>query len=183
VQKVKSADPRSAGAAAARAELAKIGARAVKPLLDALADDKEAQQKIAIEVLAYVENRSAGPALYNFATGQADKGLRVRAMIACGALRDPAMLGRYEQMLAPKEGATTVLPNDSIAVAAAWSVARLGDRKAEPLLATLLSSAAPEVRAIAAIGLGLSGDKRHAPALAALARAPDAGPITRSVRR
>ena len=64
---------RDAGAAAARAELAKIGARAVKPLLDALADDKESQQKVAIEVLAYVENKGAGPALYNYATGTADK--------------------------------------------------------------------------------------------------------------
>ncbi len=45
----------------ARRSSAKIGARAVKPLLDALADDKESQQKIAIEVLAYVENKSAGP--------------------------------------------------------------------------------------------------------------------------
>ncbi|KYF97073.1 hypothetical protein BE18_08815, partial [Sorangium cellulosum] len=104
-----------AASAAARAELAKIGARAVKPLLDALADEKESQQKVAIEVLAYVENKSAGPALYNFAIGQADKGLRARAMIACGALRDPSMLERYEQMLAPRDAAATVLPNDAVA--------------------------------------------------------------------
>ncbi|HTN92209.1 MAG TPA: tetratricopeptide repeat protein, partial [Sorangium sp.] len=114
-----------AASAGARAELAKIGARAVKPLLDALADEKESQQKIAIEVLAYVENKSAGPALYNFAIGQADKGLRARAMIACGALRDPAMLERYEQMLAPRDAAASVLPNDAVAVAAAWGAARL----------------------------------------------------------
>ncbi|MCC6556491.1 MAG: HEAT repeat domain-containing protein [Polyangiaceae bacterium] len=190
VQRVRSAD--RAQSAAARGELARIGARAVKPLLDALADDKESQQKIAIEVLAYVENKSAGPALYNFATGQADKSLRVRAMIACGALRDPAMLPRYEQMLAPRDGAGSVLPNDAIAVAAAWGVARLGGEggakagaraapaKTEPLLLKLLSSAAPEVRAIAAIGLGLTHDARHAPALAALARSPDAGPVARA---
>jgi hypothetical protein len=49
-----------ATAQTSRAELAKIGARAIKPLLDALADDRESQQKIAIEVLAYVENKSAG---------------------------------------------------------------------------------------------------------------------------
>ena len=201
VQRVRSADRGQSGAA--RAELARIGARAVKPLLDALGDEKESQQKIAIEVLAYVENKSAGPALYNFATGQADKGLRVRAMIACGALRDPAMLPRYEQMLAPKDGASSVLPNDAIAVAAAWGVARLGGKggaakggapqhpgappgsraapaRTEPLLTRLLSSAAPEVRAIAAIGLGLTHDRKHAPALAALARSPDAGPIARA---
>jgi tetratricopeptide (TPR) repeat protein/HEAT repeat protein len=180
VQKLRGNDPRSAAATAARSELAKIGARAVKPLLDALADDKESQQKIAIEVLAYVENKSAGPALYNYATGTADKSLRVRAMIACGALRDPAMLPRYEQMLAPKEGAASLLPSDSIAVAAAWGVARMGDKKAEGLLVRLLASSSPDVRALAAIGLGLTHDKKHAPALATLARSPEAGANARA---
>ncbi len=185
MQKVRAED--RAASAPARAELAKIGARAVKPLLDALADEKESQQKIAIEVLAYVENKSAGPALYNFAIGQADKGLRARAMIACGALRDPAMLQRYEQMLAPRDAAASVLPNDAVAVAATWGVARLaagGGRpaaaKAEALLARLLSSPAPEVRAIAAIGRGVSHDRRHAAARSAVARAPEAGSMPRA---
>ena len=180
VQKVKHGGAGSSAAAAARAELARIGARAVKPLLDALADDKEAQQKIAIEVLAYVENKSAGPALYNFATGPADKSLRVRAMIATSALRDPALLPRFEAMLAPKEGATQILPSDSIAVAAAWGVARMGDKKAEPLLLKLIGSASPDVRALAAMGLGLTHDRKHAPALAALAASPEAGPVARA---
>lgn len=191
VQKVKHDGARSPGAALARAELAKIGARAVKPLLDALADDKEAQQKIAIEVLAYVENKSAGAALYNFAVGPADKSLRVRAMVAVGALRDPALLPRFEQMLAPKEGATQILPSDSIAVAAAWGVARMGDKAAagadprtsklaEPLLLNLIGSASPDVRALAALGLGLTRERRHAPALVALAASPEAGPVARA---
>ena len=191
VQKIKHDSARSPAAAIARAELARIGARAVKPLLDALADDKEAQQKIAIEVLAYVENKSAGAALYNFATGPADKSLRVRAMVAVGALRDPALLPRFEQMLAPKEGTTQILPSDSIAVAAAWGVARMGDKSAagvdprtsklaEPLLLKLIGSASPDVRALAAIGLGLTRDRKHAPALAALAASPEAGPVARA---
>ncbi|MBK8256506.1 MAG: HEAT repeat domain-containing protein [Polyangiaceae bacterium] len=169
-----------ATATGARAELSRIGARAIKPLLDALADDRESQQKIAIEVLAYVENKSAGPALFNFASGQADKGLRVRAMVACGALRDSALLPKLEGLLAPKEGTATVLPNDALAVAAAWGVARMGDKKAEPLLAKLIASPSPEVRALAAVGLGLTHDKKHAPALIALAKAPEAGPVARA---
>lgn len=180
VQKLKSAEARSPAAITARAELARIGARAVKPLLDALADDKESQQKIAIEVLAYVENKGAGPALFNYAVGAADKSLRVRAMLACGALRDPAMLPRYEQMLAPKGGAESVLPTDIIGVAAAWGVARMGDRKAEPLLQKLITSPSPDVRALAAIGLGLTHDRKHAPALAALARSAEGGPTPRA---
>ena len=58
-------------------------------------------------------------------------------MIACGALRDPALLPRYEAMLAPSEGkggkdgeaTLPIQPNDALAVAAAWGVARMGDRR------------------------------------------------------
>ncbi len=63
-----------------------------------------------------------------------------------------------------------MLPSDAIAVAAAWGVARMGDRKAEPLLVKLLGSSSPDVRALAAVGLGLTHDRKHVPALAALAR-------------
>lgn len=180
VQKLRVAGPRTKEADAARAELAKIGTRAVKPLLDALADDREAQQKIAIEVLAHVDNKNAGAPLFNFATGQAEKGLRVRAMVACGALRDPLLLPKLEQILAPKDGKGAVLPNDALAIAAAWGVARMGDKKAEPLLTKLLGSSAPELRALAAMGLGLSKDKKHTASLVALLKSPEVGPLARA---
>ncbi|HZO13498.1 MAG TPA: tetratricopeptide repeat protein, partial [Polyangiaceae bacterium] len=163
----------------ARDELAKIGARAVKPLLDALADDKHAQQRIAIEVLAYVQNKGAGPALFNYALSQADHEHRVRAMIAVGALSDPSLLPRYEDLLAPAERGD-VSPGDAIAVAAAWGVARMGDRKAEGLLRKLLTSPAPDIRALAAMGLGLTRNRAHADSLAELARSAEAGAIARA---
>jgi HEAT repeat protein len=178
VQQARHGEP--AKAKAARAELAKIGARAVKPLLDALGDERDSQQKIAIEVLSYVENKSAGPALYNYATGQGDKALRVRAMIACGALRDTALLPKYEAILAPKDDPATMQPNDAVAVAAAWGVARMGDKKAEPLLVRMLATPAPDVRALAALGLGLAHDKKHAGALLALSRSAEVGPTARA---
>src|SRR4029079_7411076 len=93
----------------ARAALARIGGRAVKPLLDALADGDAGQQRVAIDVLGYVQNKNAGPSLFAFATGQADTALRLRAMIACGALRDPAMLPKYEALLFPKASSTGAL--------------------------------------------------------------------------
>ena len=98
-------------------------AAAVKPLLDALVDERHSQQRIAIEVLAYVQNRGAGPALFNFATGQAERELRVRAMVACGALGDPALLSRYQNLLAPggPDGQTHAAAGDAITVAAACS--------------------------------------------------------------
>ncbi len=150
----------------------------MKPLLDALSDTNVSQQRIAIEVLAYVQNKGAGPALFNYATGTAERELRVRAMIACGALNDTALLPRYEAVLAP--GGSGLAPGDAVAVAATWGVARLGHKKAEPLLSNLLGSSSPEIRAIAAIGLGLSKNSAHGPALAKLARSPEAGPNARA---
>jgi tetratricopeptide (TPR) repeat protein/HEAT repeat protein len=165
----------------AQAKLAEIGARAVKPLLDALTDEKVAQQRIAIEVLAYVQNKGAGPALFNFATGQAERELRVRAMVACGALNDPELLPRFEKLLAPDASSGGgFAPGDAVAVAAAWGVARMKSPKAEGLLTTLLSSGSPEIRGLAAIGLGLSKNKKHADTLANLARSPEAGPLARA---
>ncbi len=79
-------------AAAARASLTRIGGRAVKPLLDALADADVGQQRIAIDVLAYVQSRSAALPLFAYATGLADPALRARAMIACGALADASLV-------------------------------------------------------------------------------------------
>jgi HEAT repeat protein len=130
-------------------------------------------------VLAYVGNRSAAPALIAFAGGNAEQPLRVKAMIATGALQDPSLLPRYEELVAPKNQDAAV-PGDPVTVAAAWSVARMGDRKAAPLLVRMLSSGAPEVRAFGALGLGLLRDKKAAPALEDLARAPDGATLARA---
>src|SRR5258705_10587433 len=164
---------------AARGALSTIGTRAIKPLLDALADDKELQQRTAVEILGFVENRAAGPALFAFATGQAEQSLRVMAMIACGSLKDPALLPKYASVLLPKDDGALV-PGDPISVAAGWSVARLGDKKAAPLLSKLLSKGSPELKALAAIGLGLMRDKKSGAELASLARSVDAGNVARA---
>ncbi len=168
-------------AAKAREELSKIGARAVKPLLDALGDKKDQQQRIAIEVLAYVQNKGAGPALFNFATSAADRELRVRAMVACGALEDPELLPRYRQLLVPGDAADALAaPGDAVAVAAAWGVARMRSPQAVALLAELVGSGSPDIRALAALGLGLSKNPKYAETLAELARSPEAGPAARA---
>jgi tetratricopeptide (TPR) repeat protein len=163
----------------ARDELTRIGTRAVKPLLDALTDENPSQQRVAIEVLAYVQNKGAGPALFMFASGQAERELRVRAMVACGALADPDLLERYEALLLPKQGEGELAASDSIAVAAAWGVARMGE-KGEPLLRQLLRSPSPDIRALGALGLGLAGQREHADALAEVARSPESGPTARA---
>ncbi len=164
----------------ARTQLSKIGARAVKPLLDALAESDPAQQRIAIDVLGYVQNKNAAPALFAFASGQAELPLRVRAMIACGALRDPAMLPKYQTLLVPKNAIEEAMPADAVAVAAAWGVARVGDRRALPMLRLLAKKGTPEMRAVALLGIGQLKDRASIPDVAAVAKAADAGTLARA---
>lgn len=163
----------------ARAQLRRIGERAIKPLLDALNDERDAQQRTAIELLAHIQNKGAGPALFAYATGNADAEMRVRAMLAVGALSDPAMLPRLESVLI-RDGAVRSDESDPVVVAAAWSVARIGDRRAAPLLGKLLASEAPSIRSLGALGLGLLRVESQAKALEKVARALDAGPVPRA---
>lgn len=167
-------------AARAREALATIGARAVKPLLDALVDSAGGQERIAIDVLSYVGNREAGPALFSFATGSAEVELRVRAMLACAALADPQLLPKFRELLVPADGGLAVTTNDPVAVAATSAVVRVADPKAEALLAKLVDAGGVEVRALAALGLGQTKKARHGATLAKLARSADAGPLLRA---
>jgi HEAT repeat protein len=101
-------------------------------------------------------------------------------MVACGALADPELLPRYRKLLAPEERSAGPAPGDAVAVAAAWGVARMRSKKATKLLTALLESSSPEVRALAAVGLGLTRDAAHAERLAHMARSPQAGPTARA---
>src|SRR5262249_6536007 len=96
-----------------------------------------------------------------------DPQLRARAMVACGALRDDKLLPKYEAYLFPKAGP---MPKDPIAVAAAFGVARIEDKKALPLSVKLIETVEPipvEMRIYAAIALGKSHDKAHVATLEA----------------
>lgn len=166
-------------AEAARAALRKIGERAVKPLLDALADERDSQQRTAIELLSHIRNRSAGPALFNYATGPADAALRTRAMIAIGALEDAEMLPKLASVVLPDAG-TGADETDTIAIAAAWGVAKLRHASARPILVRMLDSDAPSVSALGAIGLGLLHSRRDAAALGTVVRTAEAGSLARA---
>jgi tetratricopeptide (TPR) repeat protein/HEAT repeat protein len=160
----------------ARAALARIGARAVKPLLDALADADPSQQRIAIDVLGFVRNKNAGSALFAFAIGNADTALRVRAMVACGALRDSALLPKYQALLAREEDAAS----DGVAVAAIWGLARMEDKRALPLLRAMVRRGSPQARAIAVLGVGAQRDRAGGAAVADLAKESGAGNAARA---
>jgi HEAT repeat protein len=166
----------------ARAALARIGQRAVKPLLDALADNDAGQQRVAIDVLGYAENKNAAPALFSFATGPAETPLRVEAMIACGSLKAADLLPRYEAFLFPTddENGGDVPRADAVAVAASWGVARMADKRALPLLRALSRRGSPEMRAVAVLGLALLHDRGSVPEVAQIAKATDAGNVARA---
>ncbi len=165
----------------AREALAHIGARAVKPLLDALADPDVSQQRIAIDVLSYVQNRNAALPLFAFAIGPGDPALRTRAMIACGALADATLVPKYEALLFPKDvlgdqaGAA-----DAVAVAAVWGLARMGDARALPVLRRVARAGSPAMRTLAILGLGMARDVGAAGEIAEVARSVDAGTVTRA---
>ena len=180
VQRVKHGSGKDAEEA--RTALTRVGARAVKPLLDALADGDAGQQRVAIDVLGYVQNKNAGPSLFAFATGPGDTSLRVRAMIACGALKDAAMLPKYEGLLFPHAGTSLeeATPGDTVAVAATWGAARMGDKRALPLLRKLAQRGTPEMRALAVLGLGQQKDKASVAQISAMARAVDVGNVARA---
>jgi len=150
----------------AHAKLLKIGQRGVQPLIDALSDPDAGQQRTAIEILAFVENKGAGAPLFNYASDSTkDATMRARAMVAAGALRDPGLLPKYEGYLFPKAGP---MPKDSIAIAAAFGVARIEDKKAVPLQVKLVETSEPvpiEMRIFGALALGHTRDKAHVPVL------------------
>src|SRR5690606_34004400 len=52
-------------------QLARLGERAVKPLLDALGDEHPEQHRTALELLAHVKARGAAPALLAYAASDA----------------------------------------------------------------------------------------------------------------
>jgi len=94
--------------------------------------------------------------------------------MACGALRDPVLLPRYQSLLAPKEMAM-VVPSGPVAVAAAWGVARLEGSSTWPLLRQLAVQGTPEVRTLAILGLGFGKDRQSIGLLGETLRSPDAG--------
>lgn len=168
-----------AEAATSRQALVRLGERAVKPLLDALSDERATQQQVAITLLSHVGSKASGPALVAYASGSAESELRTRAMIAAGTLRDPALLPRFKALLAPNDRLRTDY-SDPVAVAAAWCVARLGSAQAKPLLVSLTQTDAPSLRALGALGLGVLRDASAVPLVAKLARSADGGNVTRA---
>ncbi len=164
--------------AAAEAEhaLEAIGRRAVKPLLDTLADSREDQQRIALQLLAHLGNKNAGPALLSFATSAASPTLRLQAMLAIANLRDPALRSRLEEYLF-RQGAGEADPTH---VAAAWALAGLPTTRSRPALLRLLEERSPTLQTLAILGLGAQPRRSDRQLLRGIAESPRHSPLPRA---
>jgi tetratricopeptide (TPR) repeat protein len=143
----------------ARARLSRIGARALKPLLEALADADPAQRTIAVELLAELGNANAAGPLLALAEADGDTLLRARALVAAGALGRPSAQ-QSARLLALAAG-----PEARLRDSAAWALARSATRADVASLRVLAGHGDPSVRAFAALGLGIARDGGARPAL------------------
>jgi cellulose synthase operon protein C len=176
---VKRARSNDAEGEAASKKLSDIGMRAIKPLLDALADTDVGQQRIAVDVLSQVGNRNTGLSLAAYAVGPADPSLRARAMVACANLKDPSLLPKFEAVLFPKD-VESGASSDQVSVATAYAVAKLGTARATPLLLRVLRDGTPEMQTFAVLGLGALRERSSKEALQAIIKTPSKGALLRA---
>lgn len=169
-------NPRSRSAA--REQLAKIGTRAVKPLLDTLSDSEVGQQQVALLLLSVLKNRDAGPALLQFAAGSAATHLRLKAMSAVAVLRDATLLPRLEDFL--WNAAASDGENDPVQLMAAWAVANIASVDARPLLMRLLEEPSPTFQTLAILGLDSVYRKSDGRSLAAIVESSAHSPLPRA---
>lgn len=146
-----------AEAAEAREHLARLGTRAIKPLLEALADEEPAQRRVAVDILGHLGNPNAAAPLLAAAEGAGDLPLRARALTGAGAVARPE--------LAPRLAVLAAGPERRLRGMATWGLARIGGRRALEQLRELSTHGDPAVRGFAALGLGAHGDGRSGAAL------------------
>src|SRR5690606_15779009 len=105
---------------AARIELDRVGARGLRPLLEARRDQKDvAQQRIAVQVLGYHGNKGAPAPLVHMARQEPpkdqrhigtlseglDREVRVDALVAAGRLGDPRVIDDVLPLMDHQESA------------------------------------------------------------------------------
>ena len=159
---------------ASRAELDRIGAHGLRPLLEALRDEKDVnQQRIAVQVLGHLGNKGAAPPLVHMARQEPtkdqrrigtlaetlDREVRVDALVAAGRLGDAGVIEDVMPLMDHHEGA--------IREAATFTLGRSADRRAVAPLLKVTNDRLPSIRVLACLGLAQIDDPRVGPALVA----------------
>lgn len=159
VRTAKGNDPR---ARQARQRLVSVAKRALRPLLDALWDERGGQRESAVRLLGELAHPNAAGPLLAVVEREGDVGLRRRALIGAGRAADASLAPRFAAVARTEQGL--------LGGAAAWALARVGGPGAVPAMRELLEKPIPEVRAYAALGLGRARDTASLPRLRRLAR-------------
>lgn len=150
---------------AAHAELRRLGQNGLRPLLEALRDDRDpAQQRIAIAVLGPLGNQAAAAPLVRFAAAPshagtssprspvaelADRELRVAALLAGAELGGTDMAPQLVALATDSEGV--------LREPATWALARTGSAAFAAALPQLLRDAPDNVLVLACAGAGQAG--------------------------
>ncbi|AKF05613.1 TPR repeat protein [Sandaracinus amylolyticus] len=148
----------------ARASLRRWGARAIKPLLEALADADPSQRRIALAILGPLGNPAAAAPLLGVAETAESLDVRVQALLGVAAIPSAALVPRLATL------ATAEAP--AIRAAATLALARTGGRAAIEVLRARLADDDSQVRGWAALGLGATRDVASAPALRRIVEDP-----------
>lgn len=159
---------------AARVELDRVGARGLRPLLEALRDQKDtAQQRIAVQVLGHLGNKGAAAPLVHMARQEppkdqrhigtlpetVDREVRVDALVAAGRLGDAKVIDDVLPLMDH--------PESAMREAATFTLGRSGDRRAVPALLQALRDRREREQVLACLGLAQIDDPRVGPALIA----------------
>jgi tetratricopeptide (TPR) repeat protein len=159
---------------AARVELDRVGARGLRPLLEALRDQRDTgQQRIAVQVLGHLGNKGAAAPLVHMARQEPpkdqrhigtlpeslDREVRVDALVAAGRLGDAKVIADVLPLMDHQESA--------MREAATFTLGRSGDKRAVPALLKALGERPERVReqVLACLGLAQIDDGRVGPAL------------------
>jgi tetratricopeptide (TPR) repeat protein len=150
----------------AHAELERIGEHGLRPLLEALRDEKDLnQQRIAVQVLGHLGNKGAAAPLVHMArqepakdqsrhigtlTETTDREVRVEALVAAGRLGDPEVLADVLPLMEHQELA--------MREAATFTLGRSGDKRAVAPLVKALADNRASVKQLACLGLAQIDD-------------------------
>ncbi|MDB4957212.1 MAG: Tetratricopeptide 2 repeat protein [Myxococcales bacterium] len=157
---------------AARQELDRIGAHGLRPLLEALRDEKDpTQQRSAVQVLGHLGNKGAAAPLVHMARQEPpkdqrhhgtlpenlDRDARVDALVAAGRLGDAAVI----------DDVLPLMDNIEVSMreAATFTLGRSADRRAVAPLLKALADHRASVQTLACLGLAQIDDPRVGPAV------------------
>jgi tetratricopeptide (TPR) repeat protein len=146
--------------AAERSRLARVGKRALKPLLEALVDEDPLQRAVALELLGSVANVNAAGPLLAFAERSTDVHERASALLAVGLLADPQSSARVRALSATVDGRLRPL--------ALFALLRTAQGAALDVFVAALADDDASVRAMAALALGALGAEQVAPKVESL---------------